>query len=549
MAVPLMGQQPKLLTDGSTIQLQLVEDGKDGKKVKVRGEFARADLATENGRVYPRAIWERESKRLAKALSERKVLGELDHPGSGKTELSRVSHILTSLELNADGILIGEAEVVDTAKGKDLQALLKSSARIGVSSRGFGSTKPDTAGKEIVQEDYRLGTFDFVADPADSTAYPDPFFESKETRMNPEAQVKLDEEIEARIQAGVASRLAEQARETEARLQAEWAEKLPQLLGKLKAEVQDDVRGELLTDPSVGGARAALESVKAILRPYLVPEDVEKVLQAKDAEIRKLQARLSDGSLKLKGLEEEMARLAAVAKEAGYRFFLEQRLAGSPDAELIRNLIGGVSRFESAEQLGEQLDAIVSDLAEKRAKAEAAEAARLAEEVSRREAEEAKLKELQEEKAQALAEERERAEKANKARDELLEQAQKDNAALLEAVEKALEANRQQALALHAERRLAGNPQAARIRKILESATLESPEQIDGIIEENSGGPSMPADLDAVRERVRAMSRGGRGYTAREEEAGETGSRRMDEGYNGLGIPLGSLKRMSGIGG
>jgi hypothetical protein len=542
----------QLLQDTMFINFQLVEAG-DGKKVKARGEFARADLATENGRVYPRPIWEREIRRMTQAMAERKVLGELDHPSDGKTLLSRASHLLTGLELRDDGILIGEAEALDTQKGKDLQALLKSGAKIGVSSRGFGSTKPDNKGKEIVQEDYRLATFDFVADPADSTAYPETFVESKEPGMDGKDEKKLDEEIETRVQARLQEEVAQKVdsavQEREAQLREEFSAKLPGLMGKLKSDLKEEVRGELLTDPSVAGARAALEHVKEILRPFVIPEDAEAVVRQKEAEIKRLKETVAERDLHIKGMEEEMEKLAQVAKEAGYKYYLERTIGTEPEADLIRNLIGDVGLFESADSLKEKLQSVKKQLQERR-DAEEAEEKRLQEETQAREAaEQERIAKLEADREAAIAEERERAEKAREAVSEEMDQFRKDNGELLEAVEKALEANKIQSLLLYAERQLTGNPNVVKIRKILESTDLQSQDQVDEIIAENSKAPAGSTDLDSVRERVRRMSKG-RGYSAREEERGDDRPPRepMNEDYNGLGIPLGRLQRMSGIG-
>jgi hypothetical protein len=533
------------------INFSLVESG-DGKKVKARGEFAKADIATENGRVYPRPIWEREITRLAQSMTERKVLGELDHPADGKTLLSRASHLLTGLELRDDGVLIGEAEALDTAKGKDLQALLKSGAKIGVSSRGFGSTKADSKGKEVVQEDYRLATFDFVADPADSTAYPEPFVESKEHGMDPKDQKQLDEEVETRVQERlqeeVAVKVQSAVQEREAQLREEFSGKLPSMMGKLKGDLREEVRGELLSDPSVAGARTVLESVKTILRPYIIPADVEAVVRQKETEIKRLKEQVSERDLQLAGLEEEMEKLAKVAKEAGYKYFLEKTIGKEPEADLIRNLIGDVGLFESADSLKSRLGSVKTQLRERREAAEAAER-QLQEDKQARDAEEtARVKAIEEEREQLLAAERERAEVSRKAQLEDLEQMKADNRQLLEAVEKALEANKAQALMLYAERQLTGNPNIVKIRKILEATDLSDQDQVDEIISENSSAPSAATDIDAVRERVRSMSKG-RGFNAREEERGDNrpAPKPITEDYNGLGISADHLRRMSGI--
>ena len=149
-AAPLLESAGRLLTDVRSVKLQLVESADKTGKVFVRGEFGRADLATENKRVYPRKLWEREFTRLETGLSQRQVFGELDHPTDGRTSLNRVSHIITNLQLGDDGIVVGEAEILDTERGKNLMAMLKAGCSVGVSSRGYGSTKANDKGEEII---------------------------------------------------------------------------------------------------------------------------------------------------------------------------------------------------------------------------------------------------------------------------------------------------------------------------------------------------------------------------------------------------------------
>jgi hypothetical protein len=96
--------------------------------------------------------------------------------------LNRVAHIVTKLWLE-DGKVFGEAEILDTDPGRNLQALLKAGCKVGVSSRGYGSTKPNDKGEDVVQEDYKLVTFDFVAEPA-AGAFPAVFFEWKGQKLD-----------------------------------------------------------------------------------------------------------------------------------------------------------------------------------------------------------------------------------------------------------------------------------------------------------------------------------------------------------------------------
>ena len=185
---PLKEYLPPLV-DSCEISLQVIEgagsvvEGKKTGKVMARGEFARCGVPTENGRIYTKDLWKREIARLGEAMRDRKVTGTADHPDSGKTSIGKISHLVTDLKIEGD-IVVGEAEILtETIEGRNLAALLKSKCKIGVSSRGFGTTRSDGDGHEIVQDDYKLVTFDFVAEPADNNAYPEVFLEGKGNKI------------------------------------------------------------------------------------------------------------------------------------------------------------------------------------------------------------------------------------------------------------------------------------------------------------------------------------------------------------------------------
>jgi hypothetical protein len=178
------------------VRLQLVESSKTRGKLVVRGVFAHIGRPTANGRVYPLKIFERQIARLKEAMVEGGLFGHLDHPPDGTTLLKDASHLVTKLEIEGDRVY-GEARIMDTPEGLKLRAIYAAGARVGVSSRGFGSTRKDNQGNDVVQDDFELLTFDFVAEPAAAT-YPEAFTEKKETGMD-QKQLKAKELREENI--------------------------------------------------------------------------------------------------------------------------------------------------------------------------------------------------------------------------------------------------------------------------------------------------------------------------------------------------------------
>ena len=161
-----------LLEDVFIIEnLQVINEGRGSGPMKICGCFQRADEANNNKRIYRKPLLEREITKLADALVERRLMGELDHPQHDSVKLSNVSHLITGLKMKGNEV-IGEAEILNTPAGKVAQALIEGGVKIGISSRGMGTVTEEMDGKRYVNEDFKLITWDIVADPSTRGAFP-----------------------------------------------------------------------------------------------------------------------------------------------------------------------------------------------------------------------------------------------------------------------------------------------------------------------------------------------------------------------------------------
>ena len=132
--------------------------------VILAGRLQRADAKNGNGRVYPKRTLQREVENYKKLVQEKRALGELDHPDSSVIELKNASHIVTHIEMRNDEV-IGKLRLLDTPAGRIAKDLIKGGVKLGVSSRGLGSTK-DQGGTTMVQDDFQLICFDLVSEPS-----------------------------------------------------------------------------------------------------------------------------------------------------------------------------------------------------------------------------------------------------------------------------------------------------------------------------------------------------------------------------------------------
>jgi hypothetical protein len=133
------------------------------------GKLQEADCQNGNGRVYPMNIMEREVKKYAEVVEDRRALGELDHPDSSIINLVNVSHMVTEVWMDGPSVM-GKIKVLETPSGKILKALVESGVKTGISSRGMGSVK-EQMGKTIVEDDFQLICFDIVSEPSTPNAF------------------------------------------------------------------------------------------------------------------------------------------------------------------------------------------------------------------------------------------------------------------------------------------------------------------------------------------------------------------------------------------
>jgi len=149
----------------------------NGGRLIVNGVLQRAESRNQNGRVYPKEILMREAgKYTSDFIKERRAMGELDHPDSSVVNLQNVSHNVLEMHWKGND-LVGTVEVLSTPAGNILRELFKSGIKLGISSRGLGSIKQESAGDEV-QDDFELIAFDFVSNPSTHGAFLSPVNES-----------------------------------------------------------------------------------------------------------------------------------------------------------------------------------------------------------------------------------------------------------------------------------------------------------------------------------------------------------------------------------
>jgi len=465
--------------------------------------------------MYGQHLFEREVKKLQESVEGRRQYGELDHPSDGKISLQRTSHLITELDLASDGRVLGALEVLDTQQGLNLQAILKQGGRVGISSRGFGSVSTDSGGNQVVQDDYNLVTFDVVANPADARAYP--HFYAKESKGG-----GLMENAD-----GTAVVDPEKDKEKEMEREVEIKKAVADALEAIRGEMKEHAIAEVRSDPRIAGSVAALEKIAALVTLHILPEDVRKLMDAKEQELVKLRADLVQVRRSL-GEAEEMA------KKFGYRMFLDNLVQNesSTDQTLIRKLVGALEQFQSKDDISAKVAAVKESIASEKKPREEAVRAEL-------HVFEGKLKRLREETDRELSKIRKESADREQALQVKLKEAQEGRVVKQQELEEALTAAKGFGLKALVEQVAASIPQGPRLKKMFEEGKIHTASELFTVAEELKGRTS--DEFTRVSERVRQTT--GRGIQTLDEDA--------RGGRSALGSVLGTsieeLAHLSGV--
>ncbi len=187
----------QVLVEQSPGRLEEITEGSTNERMRVKFQAMEVDTINRNLRVYPSAIIEREIGKLQKGLKEREVFSAADHPTDGKSSIPGTAALPDRLWINGNEVF-GEATILKTRVGEDLQEIIRAGGKIGVSARGFGNLKEgEWEGKpaKIVQEDYELVTFDFVIGPGFDKATVRAFTEQVDTQGGEEMEIRSVEDL------------------------------------------------------------------------------------------------------------------------------------------------------------------------------------------------------------------------------------------------------------------------------------------------------------------------------------------------------------------
>lgn len=320
------------------------ENGQKGVLGKLSGVFANFRTGTRNGgRLYNEELVDKRifgNEDVMEALETRTLFGELDHPEGDRCETLAQNAAVSIIKLEKDadeGVVKGEALILDTPSGRTLKALVDSGAHMGISSRGIGE-EIMREGQTIIDPDtYDFITFDIVVTPANKGARlslvegkqrDTKLYKSLEKEINecnslnqldqlskvveahiPVGKAKLNKLIETRIATLTSDEdiTDEQSEDINVGNEDIIPEKVQE--SKAKEQIRAILNEQRLANIELQEASAKLlEENKALLERVEKAEKSNKLLEAKLLESRKLEKESKSNIGKLEENNEEIIR-------------------------------------------------------------------------------------------------------------------------------------------------------------------------------------------------------------------------------------------------
>ena len=267
-----------------------------GRNIKAIG--ITADVVNANGRRYPRRVLAEAVSKLNGHLHESNgqgqfvTTGEAEHP-SDKGQRANILETVVKWQaasLDAPGKVRLEGVILPTAKGRDVQVLVEAGVPIGVSMRGYGTSRTIQLDGESVQEvtELTIKGFDLVAQPSDPNgaiveAQQDEGKQAvQETTTVTEEEKKALEEAQRKLQAELEESkkaLADQAKQLEEAQKAQTelaARKQAEAVEAAIVESTKDLKyGDALNGAFVEAVRAAKPADAAAVKAIVEAKRVE----------------------------------------------------------------------------------------------------------------------------------------------------------------------------------------------------------------------------------------------------------------------------------
>lgn len=359
-------EQGRLLRGEAVFEdIEVVELSEEAKTsnpnrlMQIRGIASRGGVVNRNNRMYPTSVLNKAVEKARGKISKGKFVGELDHPVKGSGSLSGIAMKFTGLWMEGDYMKF-EADVLPTEKGRQLETLIRSGVRPGMSTRGYGSLDDrDINGRTVfvVKDDFELVGIDAVLEESNQYAGISSY-ESKgglEMELTVEKLRKDYPDLVKAIEDGVREAVkTEESKTIRADLEKEFEQKVASALEAKKESWMEEARKSVMESDEVKQMKTIVDAVVEAVKPVLPAQTKEDLDAALKAENETLKSEVQKKDEKVNQLEQENKDLKAKVEERETRdkvlAKVEEKVKGHRFESILRERLAECKTEEDVEK-------------------------------------------------------------------------------------------------------------------------------------------------------------------------------------------------------
>jgi len=190
-----------IISEDVTISQPKIISDKEGGITSIETILQEGEKPNRNKRIYPTNVikFGLNTEYVQERERTKSWYGEAGHPLQPSVERqlyidqSNISHIIVKHWWDGD-LLMGNVECAMTARGRDMQGLIRQGSQVAFSMRGFGPVSEKKGDIVMIKEPLHILTYDWVIHPSHRPAYMTKLITESTSFIERKQQEKLNEE-------------------------------------------------------------------------------------------------------------------------------------------------------------------------------------------------------------------------------------------------------------------------------------------------------------------------------------------------------------------